>query len=63
MAEKYISTRNLKFLLYDVFDATSLTRHPYFKQSARKPNASNKVLLPTPFLPITAVMGVSGAAC
>ncbi len=36
MAEKYISIRNLKFLLYDVFDVTSLTRHPYFKQHNRK---------------------------
>ena len=32
-----------------------------FKQSARKLNSSNKVLFPTPFLPMTAVIGISGA--
>jgi hypothetical protein len=33
------------------------------RQSARKPNASNKVLFPVPFLPMTAVIGVSGSGC
>ncbi|MBW1941558.1 MAG: acyl-CoA dehydrogenase [Deltaproteobacteria bacterium] len=36
MAERFISERNLKFLLYGVFDAESLTRHPYFEQYDRK---------------------------
>ena len=30
MAEKFISERNLKFLLYEVFDAPSLIQYPYF---------------------------------
>jgi alkylation response protein AidB-like acyl-CoA dehydrogenase len=36
MAEKFISMRNLKFLLYEVFDAASLTQYPYFKQHNKK---------------------------
>ncbi len=36
MAGKFISLRNLKFLLYEVFDAESLTAHPYFCQHNRK---------------------------
>ena len=32
MAEKFVSERNLKFLLYEVFDATSLTQYPYYKE-------------------------------
>jgi butyryl-CoA dehydrogenase len=36
MAGKFISMRNLRFLLYDVFDAEALTRHPYFSQHNRK---------------------------
>lgn len=31
MTEKFVSERNIKFLLYEVFDAESFTRHPYFK--------------------------------
>jgi alkylation response protein AidB-like acyl-CoA dehydrogenase len=32
MAEKFVSERNLKFLLYEVFDATSLTQYPYYEE-------------------------------
>lgn len=30
MAEKFVSERNLKFLLYETFDMGSLTRYPYY---------------------------------
>jgi alkylation response protein AidB-like acyl-CoA dehydrogenase len=36
MADKFVSERNLKFLLYEVFDATSLTRHPYYADHSRE---------------------------
>ncbi len=36
MADKFCSKRNLKFLLYEVFDTVSLTRHEYFAQHNRK---------------------------
>ncbi len=36
MAQRFISLRNLKFLLFEVFDVLSLTRHSYFKQHNRK---------------------------
>ena len=36
MTEKFMSMRNLKFLLYEVFDAASLTRHPYYAEYDRK---------------------------
>jgi alkylation response protein AidB-like acyl-CoA dehydrogenase len=36
MAEKFISMRNLKFLLYEVFDAASLTDYPYYRQHNKK---------------------------
>ena len=36
MAQKFISTRNLKLLLYEVFDVEALTRHDYFKAHNRK---------------------------
>ncbi len=36
MAEKFVSERNLKFLLYEVFDAASLTRHPYYADHSRE---------------------------
>jgi butyryl-CoA dehydrogenase len=36
MAEKFISLRNLQFLLYEVFDATSLTQYPYFEDHGRE---------------------------
>ena len=32
MSEKFVSKRNLKFLLYEVFDATSLLRRPYYEE-------------------------------
>ena len=35
MAEKFVSERNLKFLLYEVFDATSLTQYPYYEDHNR----------------------------
>ncbi|MCP4574772.1 MAG: acyl-CoA dehydrogenase [Deltaproteobacteria bacterium] len=36
MTEKFMSMRNLKFLLYEVFDAAALTRHPYYAEYDRK---------------------------
>jgi len=36
MGEKYVSERNLKFLLYEVFDATSLTQYPYYEDHSRE---------------------------
>ena len=36
MATKFMSMRNLRFLLYEVFDSVSLTRHPYYQQYDRK---------------------------
>jgi alkylation response protein AidB-like acyl-CoA dehydrogenase len=36
MAGKFVSIRNLKFLLYEVFDTVSLTRQPYYSQHNRK---------------------------
>lgn len=36
MAERFISERNLKFLLYEVFDASSLTKYPYFADHSRE---------------------------
>ena len=36
MADKFVSERNLKFLLYEVFDAASLTRHPYYADHSRE---------------------------
>ncbi len=36
MAQKFISTRNLKFLLYEVFDLMALTRYPCYQQHNRK---------------------------
>lgn len=36
MAGKFVSERNIKFLLYEVFNIESLTDYPYFKQHNRK---------------------------
>jgi len=36
MADKFISERNLQFLLYEVFDVVSLTQYPYYKAHNRK---------------------------
>ena len=36
MGEKFVSERNLKFLLYEVFDATSLTQYPYYAEHSRE---------------------------
>ena len=36
MAKKYISRRNLDFMLYEVFDVVSLTKHPYYKAHNKK---------------------------
>jgi butyryl-CoA dehydrogenase len=36
MAEKFVSERNLKFLLYEVFDVTSLTQYPYYEEHNRE---------------------------
>ena len=32
MASKFFSERNLRFLLYEVFDVASLTRYDYYKE-------------------------------
>jgi butyryl-CoA dehydrogenase len=36
MAEKFISERNLKFLLYEVFDTPSLTQYSYYADHSRE---------------------------
>ena len=36
MAEKFASERNLKFLLYEVFDTPSLTQYPYYADHSRE---------------------------
>ncbi len=36
MAEKFVSERNLKFLLYEVFDAPALTQYPYYADHNRE---------------------------
>lgn len=36
MADKFISERNLKFLLYEVFDAPSLTKYTYYEDHSRE---------------------------
>jgi alkylation response protein AidB-like acyl-CoA dehydrogenase len=36
MAERFVSERNLRFCLYEVFDVVSLTRYPYFEEHSRE---------------------------
>jgi len=36
LGEKFVSIRNLKFLLYEVFDAESITQYPYYEGYDRK---------------------------
>ncbi len=36
MAEKFVSERNLKFLLYEVFDTPSLSQYPYYAEHSRE---------------------------
>ena len=36
MAAKFISERNLNFLLYEVFDAAALTDYTYYQEHNRK---------------------------
>jgi butyryl-CoA dehydrogenase len=36
LSDKLVSDRNLKFLLYEVFDAESLTQHPYYEEHGRE---------------------------
>lgn len=36
MAERFVSERNLKFLLYEVFDVESLTRYAYYQDHSRE---------------------------
>ena len=36
MAAKFVSERNIKFLLYEVFDVESLTQYEYYSQHTRK---------------------------
>ena len=36
MADKFISIRNVKFLLFEVFDLLSLSKYPYFSQHNQK---------------------------
>ena len=37
MAEKFISEKNLRFLLYDVHRVEELTRYPFFADHSREP--------------------------
>ena len=48
MAKKYFSERNLKFLLYEVFDTESLTQYGYYGDHNKKSfdlvlNAAGKI--------------------
>jgi len=36
MAERFVSERNLKFLLYEVLDAPSLAQYPYYQDHSRE---------------------------
>jgi len=36
MADKFVSERNLKFLLYEVFDTPSITQYPYYAEHSRE---------------------------
>jgi alkylation response protein AidB-like acyl-CoA dehydrogenase len=36
MAEKFISLRNIQFLLYELFDVISLTKYPYFEDHSKE---------------------------
>jgi len=36
VAEKFVSERNIKFMLYEVLDVGSLTRFPYFKEHSEE---------------------------
>jgi butyryl-CoA dehydrogenase len=36
MAEKFVSERNLKFLLHEVFDVSQLTQHPYYADHSKE---------------------------
>ncbi len=36
MAEKFVSERNLKFLLHEVFDVSQLTQYPYYADHSRE---------------------------
>jgi alkylation response protein AidB-like acyl-CoA dehydrogenase len=36
MGERFVSQRNLKFLLYDVFETTSLTQYDYFSHHSKE---------------------------
>jgi len=36
MADKFVSLKNLKFLLYDVFDSQALCRHPLYEEHGRE---------------------------
>ena len=36
MATKFMSVRNLRFLLYEVFDLASLARYDYYREYDRK---------------------------
>jgi alkylation response protein AidB-like acyl-CoA dehydrogenase len=36
MAERFVSERNLKFMLYEVFDIEAVTRYEYFKEHDRE---------------------------
>ena len=36
MADKFVSERNLRFLLYEVFDAPKITQYPYYAEHSRE---------------------------
>ena len=38
MAEKFISLRNLQFLLYEHLDAAALTKYPILPTTAKRPS-------------------------
>ncbi len=38
MAGKFVGERNLRFLLYEVFDVDSLCRYPYYQEHSERPS-------------------------
>ena len=36
MANRFVSKKNIEFLLYDVFDLEQLTKYDYYKEHNRK---------------------------
>jgi hypothetical protein len=42
MAEKFASKRNIKFMIYEVFNAAELTRHEFFRD--HNPETYNMII-------------------